>query len=83
MDSLKGVNPGVPAQELQELIIKTEGEGDAHDTQKDVGDHSDGTKLEQAGQTDYQPCKHHTSPPHVAPVHQIHNCKAIKHKTSS
>lgn len=40
MDSLEGMNPGVPAQQLQQFIIKTEGEGNAHDTQTDAGDHS-------------------------------------------
>lgn len=35
-DSLKGVNPGVPAQQLQQFVVEAEGEGDSHDTQTDV-----------------------------------------------
>lgn len=42
MDSLEGMYPVVPAQQLQQLIIEAEGEGDAHDTQTDVGEHGDG-----------------------------------------
>lgn len=76
MDSLEGVLPlGVPAQQLQQLVVEAEGEGDAHDTQTDVGEHSDGTELEQTGQTNHQPCEYHTGLPHFPPVHQIYNCK--------
>lgn len=67
------MHPGVPAQQLQQLVVETEGEGDAHGAQADVGEHGDGTELEHAGQTDHQPREHHAGPPHVPPVHQIHN----------
>lgn len=73
-DSLEGVDPGVPAQQLQQFIVKTQHEGDTHDAQTDVRDDGDGTELEQTGQTDHQPCEHHTGPPHLPPIHQIHNC---------
>lgn len=71
--SLEGVDPGVPAQQLQQFIVEAEGKGDAHGAQTDVGEHGDGTELEHAGQTDHQPREHDGSPPHVPPVHQIHN----------
>lgn len=71
------MDAGVPAQQLQQLIVETEGEGDAHGTQAYVGEHSDGTELEHTGQTDYKPREHHTGPPHVPPIHQIHNCTRI------
>lgn len=73
-DSLEGVDPGVPAQQLQQFIVETEGEGDTQGPQTDVGENRDGTELEHTGQTDHQPREHHTGPPHVPPVHQIHNC---------
>lgn len=73
-DSLEGVDPGVPAQQLQQFIVETEGEGDTQGPQTDVGENCDGTELEHTGQTDHQPREHHTGPPHVPPVHQIHNC---------
>lgn len=68
------MDPRVPAQQLQQFIVETEGEGDTHGTQADVGEHGDGTELEHAGQTDHQAREHHTGPPHVPPIHQIHNC---------
>lgn len=71
--SLEGVDPGVPAQQLQQFIVEAEGKGDAHGAQTDVGEHGDGTELEHAGQTDHQPREHDGSPPHVPPIHQIHN----------
>lgn len=67
------MDPGVPAQQLQEFIVKPEGEGDAHDTQTEVGEHGDGAELEQTGQTDHQPREHHTGLCRFTPVHQIHN----------
>lgn len=69
------MHPGIPAQDLQEFIVQTKREGDAHDSQTDVGEHGDGTELEQAGQTNHQPREHHTGPPHVPPVQQINHCK--------
>lgn len=72
-DLLEGVDPGVPAQQLQKFIVQTEGEGDTHGTQTYVGEHGDNTELEHTGQTDHQACEHHSSPPHAPPIHQIHN----------
>lgn len=43
------MNSWVPAQQLQKFIVETDREGDAHGTQTDVGEHSDGAELEQAG----------------------------------
>lgn len=80
MDSLEGVDARVPAQQLQEFIIEAEGKGDAHDTQADVGDDSDGTELEHTGQTDHQPREDHAGAPHAPPVHQIYNCKTRQHQ---
>ena len=74
-DSLERVHPRVAAKQLQQLVVETEEEVDTHDTQAEVGEHGDGTELEQAGQRDHQPREHHTGPPHAPPVHQIHNCK--------
>lgn len=71
--SLVGVDPGVPAQQLQEFIIEAQGEGDAHGCQTDVRENGDDAELEDAGQADHQAREHHAGLPHVPPVHQIHD----------
>lgn len=71
--SLVGVDPGVPAQQLQQFIIEAQGEGEAHGDQTDVRENGDDTELEHAGQADHQACEHHTGLPHIPPVHQIHD----------
>lgn len=67
------MDSGVPAQQLQQFVIKAEDEGDRHDTKTDVGEHGDGAELEQTGQTDHQTREHHTGLSHLTPIHQIHN----------
>lgn len=69
--SLVGVDPGVPAQQLQQFIIETQGEGNAHGGQTDVGEDGDDAELEHAGQADHQAREHHARLLHVPPVHQI------------
>lgn len=67
------MDPGVPAQQLQQLIIESQGEGGTHGDQTDVREKGDDAELEHAGQADHQACEHHTGLPHIPPVHQIHD----------
>ena len=79
MDSLEGMDAGVPAQHLQQFVVEAEGEGETHGPQTDVGENSDGAELEQTGQADHQAREDHASPPHIPPVHQIHDCNEATH----
>lgn len=53
---LEGVFSIAPAQDVEDAVVDSHWDGEAHDSQGDCGDHSDDAKLEQGQQTDYQPC---------------------------
>lgn len=73
IDWLEGVDPRVPAQQLQQFVVETEGKGDTQSPEADVWDNSDDAELENTGQADHQPREDQAGRPCAPPVHQIHD----------
>lgn len=49
---LEGVFSISPAEDVEDVVVDSNWDGEAHDSQGDCGDHSDDAELEEGEQTD-------------------------------
>lgn len=71
-DSLERVCCISELQSMQQFAVDAHRNGEAHDGQRNSGEHSDDTELEEKQQTHHQAGEHHACPLGVLPVDQIH-----------
>lgn len=56
---------------MQQVAVDADRNGEAHDSQRKSGEHSDDTELEERQQAHHQAGEHHARPLSVLPVDQI------------